>query len=130
MRRWCDKCKTVVQDGPEPHPCFINEPDMELELKVGDRVCITSSGSSFYGGRGRLWIPESQGGGSAGTVVLAAYRGEEKPGAAPRPYMVLWDNGVQNSYRVEDLELDPPDTEITIDRRERTLESNLIDFIR
>ena len=28
----------------------------------------------------------------------------DKPGAAPRPYYVRWDNGIENSYRVEDLE--------------------------
>ena len=76
-----------------------------------------------------LWIPEGQGGGSSGTVLFAGERLYDR-NAAARPYYVRWDNGAENSYRVEDLELDPPDTEITIDRRERTLESNLLDFIR
>jgi hypothetical protein len=80
-----------------------------LRFKIGDRVRITDAASSFYGGHGRLWVPPSQGGGTAGTVTLAEYRGENKPGAAPRPYMVQWDNGVVNSYRIEDLESLPTD---------------------
>ncbi len=103
---------------------------MELEFKKGDRVRITASGSSYYGGRGRLWVPPCQGGGTAGTVIIAAFRGEEKPGADPRPYMVEWDNGTKNSYRIGDLELDPPDTEITIDREVGTLGIALIHSTR
>ncbi len=37
-----------------------------------------------------------------GTVVEAGDR-PHKPGAAPRPYLVRWDNGVLNSYREDDL---------------------------
>ena len=98
MRRWCDTCKDIVQDGPDPHPCF------KLDFKPGDRVMLNLVGTSFYGGKWPHFTPEGQGGGRGGTVTQAAYRGENKPGAAPRPYMVQWDNGAVNSYRIEDLE--------------------------
>ena len=77
---------------------------MELEFKPGDRVMLTRVGSALYGGAWPHFIPEGQGGGNGGTVLHAEFRGENKPGAAPRPYMVKWDNGVSNSYRIEDLE--------------------------
>lgn len=77
---------------------------MNLDFKPGDRVMLTREGSALYGGAWPHFIPEGQGGGKGGIVTQATYRGENKPGAAPRPYMVKWDNGVSNSYRVEDLE--------------------------
>ncbi len=81
---------------------------MILKFKPGDRVHLTRAAVALYGGAWPHFVPESQGGGTPGTVILAVYRGEEKPGAAPRPYFVHWNNGVQNSYRVEDLQRDDP----------------------
>jgi len=76
---------------------------MDLAFKPGDRVRLTRAGVICYGGAWPNWIPEQQGGGSTGTVLFAGDR-PHKPGAAPRPYFVRWDSGVENAYRVEDLE--------------------------
>ncbi len=76
---------------------------MDYPLKPGDRVRLTREGVICYGGSWPHFVPQGQGGGSLGTVVFAGDR-PHKPGAAPRPYFVTWDNGVQNSYRLEDLE--------------------------
>lgn len=76
---------------------------MELTLKPGDRVRMTREGVICYGGSWPNWVPEGQGGGTTGTVLFAGER-PHKPGAAPRPYYVRWDNGAENSYRVADLE--------------------------
>ena len=79
---------------------------MNLEFKPSDRVCLTRAAVALYGGAWPHFVPEGQGGGKGGKVTLAAFRGENKPGASPRPYMVRWDNGVLNSYREEDLQAD------------------------
>lgn len=76
---------------------------MDYEFKPGDRVQLTRLGVTFYGGVWPHFVPQGQGGGALGTVLVAEDR-PHKPGAAPRPYYVRWDNGVENSYRVEDLE--------------------------
>lgn len=76
---------------------------MELRFNPGDRVRLTAGAVTFYGGAWPHFIPQGQGGGTTGTVVEAGDR-PHKPGAAPRPYLVAWDNGVVNSYRDEDLE--------------------------
>jgi hypothetical protein len=76
---------------------------MEFEHQPGTRVRLSRAGVTFYGGAWPHFVPQAQGGGSVGTVLVAAER-PHKPGAAPRPYYVRWDNGVENSYRVEDLE--------------------------
>ena len=76
---------------------------MNYELKPGDRVRLTRTGVIFYGGAWPHFVPQGQGGGAPGTVLAASDR-PHKPGAAPRPYYVRWDNGIENSYRVEDLE--------------------------
>ena len=76
---------------------------MDLEFAVGDRVRLTRVGVGMYGGAWPHWVPEAQGGGSVGTVMFAGER-PHRPGAAPRPYYVRWDNGAENSYRIEDLE--------------------------
>jgi hypothetical protein len=78
----------------------------ELAFAAGDRVRLTRAGVATYGGAWPHWVPEAQGGGAPGTVLFAGER-PHKPGAAPRPYYVRWDNGVENSYRVEDLEAAP-----------------------
>ncbi|WP_005035512.1 hypothetical protein [Holophaga foetida] len=75
---------------------------MPYEFSPGDRVCLTPAGIAMYGGVAR-WIPEAQGGGTVGTLLVAADR-PHKPGASPRPYYVRWDNGAENSYREDDLE--------------------------
>jgi hypothetical protein len=80
---------------------------MDYELKPGDRVRLTRLGVTFYGGAWPHFVPQAQGGGSTG-LVLAAEDRPHKAGAAPRPYYVRWDNGVENSYRVEDLEAAAP----------------------
>ncbi len=79
---------------------------MDFELKPGDRVTLTREGVAFYGGAWPHFVPQGQGGGTTGTVLVAEAR-PCKPGAAPRPYYVRWDSGVENSYRVEDLEAAP-----------------------
>ena len=76
---------------------------MAFEFAPGDRVRLTRTGVVFYGGAWPHFVPQGQGGGTPGTVLLAAER-PHKPGAAPRPYYVRWDNGIENSYRIEDLE--------------------------
>ena len=76
---------------------------MDLEFKAGDRVRLTHGAIAFYGGAPPHWVPEGQGGGKGGAVLFAGDR-PVKPGAAPRPYYVRWDNGAENSYRVEDLQ--------------------------
>lgn len=76
---------------------------MDYQFKPGDRVKLSRAGVIYYGGAWPAWVPQEQGGGSTGTVVFAGDR-PHKPGAAPRPYFVRWDSGVENAYRVEDLE--------------------------
>jgi len=76
---------------------------MDLEFKPGDRVRLTPAAIVYYGGNPK-WIPESQGAGTPGTVLQAGDRAHD-PRATPRPYFVAWDNGAQNSYRVDDLML-------------------------
>ena len=100
---------------------------MDYELKPGDRVCLTRTGVTFYGGAWPNFVPQGQGGGTVGTVVTAEDR-PHKPGAAPRPYFVRWDNGAENSYRVEDLEA----VEGTKTAVEATSDpaSNIVPFIR
>jgi hypothetical protein len=80
---------------------------MEYELKPGDRVRLTRGGVTFYGGAWPHFVPQAQGGGTLGTVLVAEDR-PHKPGAAPRPFLVRWDSGAENSYRVEDLESAAP----------------------
>ena len=96
---------------------------MEYELKPGDRVRLTRAAVTLYGGAWPHFTPQGQGGGTAGTVLSAGDR-PHNPGAAPRPYFVRWDNGIENSYRVEDLarEIEPP--------MESEPESNIIPFMR
>jgi hypothetical protein len=83
---------------------------VDYDLKSGDRVRLTRAGVTFYGGAWPHFVPQGQGGGTVGTVLTAEER-PHKPGAAPRPYYVRWENGVENSYRIEDLEaaVPPPD---------------------
>lgn len=81
---------------------------MPYEFSPGDRVRLTPAGISLYGGVAR-WVPEAQGGGTPGTVLVAEDR-PHRPGAAPRPYYVRWDNGAENSYREDDLERAEPAT--------------------
>ena len=69
-------------------------------------VHLTRPAVGFYGGTWPNWTPTAQGGGQPGTLVFAGER-PHKPGAAPRPYYVKWDNGAENSYREEDLERAP-----------------------
>jgi len=78
---------------------------MDLEFKPGDRVNLTDSAGCYYGGNPK-WIPPSQGGGTAGYVLFAGERPYD-PRAAARPYFVRWDNGAENSYRVDDLQAAP-----------------------
>lgn len=100
---------------------------MEYDLKAGDRVRLTRAGVTFYGGAWPHFVPEGQGGGTVGTVVAAGDR-PHKPGAAPRPYFVHWDNGAENSYRVEDLEaVEGPDEAAEPPEK---LASNVIPFRR
>lgn len=94
---------------------------MEFELKSGDRVRLTRAAVAFYGGAWPHFVPQGQGGGSVGTLLLATDR-PHKPGAAPRPYYVRWDNGVENSYRVEDLE--------AVTEAEAEPISNVVPFVR
>ena len=75
---------------------------MDLRFKPGDRVALSREGVIHYGGAWPHFVPQAQGGGQPGTVLFAGDR-PHKPGAAPRPYYVRWDNGVENSYRIEDL---------------------------
>ncbi len=77
---------------------------MDYPLKTGDRVRLTAEGVRCYGGAWPHFVPEGQGGGKPGTLIFAGDR-PHKPGAAPRPYYVRWDNGVENSYREDDLQL-------------------------
>jgi hypothetical protein len=81
---------------------------MPYPLHPNDRVRLTREAVIFYGGTWPHWTPTAQGGGQPGTLVFAGER-PHKPGAAPRPYFVRWDNGAENSYRVEDLERVPED---------------------
>lgn len=75
---------------------------MDLPFQAGDRVRLTPEAVALYGGKWPHWVPEAQGGGSSGTVLFAGER-PHKPGAAPRPFYVRWDNGAENTYRVADL---------------------------
>lgn len=99
---------------------------MDYDLKPGDRVRLTRIAVPFYGGAWPHFVPQTQGGGTLGTVLLAADR-PHRPGAAPRPYYVRWDNGVENSYRVEDLEAAP---EATAEDAASEAPSNVVPFIR
>jgi hypothetical protein len=81
---------------------------MDLEFKVGDQVRLTRAAVALYGGAWPHFVPQGQGGGSTGTVIFAGER-PHKPGASPRPYYVRWGNGVENSYRVEDLMAGEPE---------------------
>ncbi len=81
----------------------------------------------MYGGAWPHWVPEAQGGGSTGTIRFAGER-PHKPGAAPRPYYVRWDNGVENAYRVEDLERAESEAEPGLDPTEPP--TNIIPFNR
>lgn len=95
---------------------------MDLAFQPGDRVRLTRAAVAFYGGAWPHFVPQGQGGGTAGTVVEAGDR-PHKPGAAPRPYLVAWENGVVNSYREEDLEVsvaepdEPPSNIVPFGRR-------------
>lgn len=79
---------------------------MDLRFKPQDRVVLTPAAVRYYGGvagpNGATWTPTAQGGGKPGTVTFAGER-PHRPGADPRPYYVVWDNGAENSYREEDL---------------------------
>lgn len=99
---------------------------MELQLKVGDRVRLTAAGVACYGGAWPHWVPAAQGGGSPGTVLFAGER-PHKPGAAPRPYFVRWDSGVENSYREEDLE-PLPDPEAKVPEPPQEPPTNVVPF--
>jgi hypothetical protein len=79
---------------------------MPYPLPPNARVRLTREAVIFYGGTWPHWVPTAQGGGQPGTLVFAGER-PHKPGAAPRPYYVKWDNGAENSYREEDLERAP-----------------------
>ena len=76
---------------------------MNYPLNPGDRVRLTREGVVCYGGAWPHFVPQAQGGGRPGTLLFAGDR-PHRPGASPRPYFVRWDNGAENSYRVEDLE--------------------------
>jgi hypothetical protein len=78
---------------------------MEFLFAPGSRVRLAPAAVAFYGGVWPHFVPQGQGGGTAGTILEAEDR-PYKPGAAPRPYVVQWDNGVVNSYREEDLQRD------------------------
>ena len=97
---------------------------LDYDLKPGDRVRLTHAGVTFYGGAWPHFVPQGQGGGTAGTLLSAEDR-PHKPGAAPRPYYVRWDSGVENSYRVEDLEAVP-----TIPELPAETPSNVVAFLR
>jgi len=101
---------------------------MDLAHTVGDRVRLTRAGVAMYGGAWPHWVPEAQGGGTTGTVLFAGAR-PHKPGAAPRPYYVRWDNGAENTYRVEDLEAAPPPAEDP-SSGEAEAPSNVVPFLR
>jgi hypothetical protein len=83
---------------------------MAYAFKPGDRVRLTRTGVTFYGGAWPHFVPQAQGGGTPGTVLAAEDR-PHRPGAAPRPYYIRWDNGVENSYRIEDIEAALPSAE-------------------
>ena len=97
---------------------------MTYELKAGDRVRLTRLGVTFYGGAWPHFVPQAQGGGTTGTLLLAEER-PHKPGASPRPYYVRWDSGVENSYRVEDLEAAPSAPEV-----DPETPANVVRFLR
>ena len=101
---------------------------MDYEFKTGDRVRLSRAGVICYGGAWPNWVPTEQGGGSIGTVVFAGDR-PHKPGAAPRPYYVHWDSGVENAYRVEDLER-APEFEEEMEPSEPQNAPNVVPFIR
>lgn len=102
---------------------------MTYELQPGDRVRLTPAGVALYGGAWPHFVPQGQGGGTTGTVLAAGER-MHSPGAAPRPYYVRWDNGIENSYRVEDLERAPePAREPESDSKSDS-GSNIIPFNR
>jgi len=82
---------------------------MPYPLHPNTRVRRPGAGGGFDGGTWPTGRPRAQGGGQRGTLGFGGER-PHKPGAAPRPYFVRWDNGAENSYRVEDLELAPKET--------------------
>jgi hypothetical protein len=94
-------------------------------------VRLTRAGVVCYGGVWPNFIPQGQGGGTLGTVLLAGDR-PYRPGAAPRPYFVHWDNGAENSYRVEDLVLEgDPEMPSVMERRSDIEElGNIVPFRR
>ena len=116
-RMWTEPRATTA----EHLVCNADGAFMTYEHQPGDRVRLTRAAVAFYGGAWPHFVPQGQGGGSAGTVLIAEDR-PHKPGAAPRPYYVRWDNGVENSYRVEDLEAIPD--------RADTPASNVVPFLR
>lgn len=79
-------------------------PEDNLRFGFGDEVVLTPEAVNFYKGKWPDFVPESQGGGGKGMVTQARYRGENQPGAEPRPYIVVWANGAINSYREADLD--------------------------
>lgn len=79
-------------------------PEDNLRFNFGDEVRLTREAVALYGGKWPEFVPQGQGGGAVGIITQARFRGESKPGAEPRPYMVLWENGAVNSYREIDLE--------------------------
>ena len=103
---------------------------MDFTFQPGDRIRLTQVGVTFYGGAWPHFVPQAQGGGTVGTILVAEDR-PHKPGAAPRPYYVRWDNGVENSYRVEDLEAALP-APTALPAQEGTAETpaNVIPFLR
>lgn len=82
---------------------------MDYPLQPGDRLRLSRAGVVCYGGAWPHFVPQAQGGGTTGTVLFAGER-PHWPGVAPRPYYVRWDNGTENSYRMEDLESAPDGT--------------------
>lgn len=101
---------------------------MDYAFKPGDQVRLTRAAVVFYGGAWPNFVPQGQGGGTPGTVLFAGDR-PHKPGATPRPYYVRWDNGAENSYRVEDLEAAGPAPPPKPDPEEET-PGNIVTFRR
>jgi hypothetical protein len=98
----------------QPSYALRKEFPMDYPLQPGARVRLTRAAVALYGGVWPNWIPQAQGGGTGGTLVFAGDR-PHKPGAAPRPYYVQWDNGAENSYRLEDLETADAAEDVTKD---------------
>ncbi len=102
---------------------------MTLEFKLDDRVQLTPTAVSLYGGVSG-WVPKSQGGGKPGIVIEADENRPHDPRAAARPYLVRWGNGAVNSYRVEDLEREVRPAAELNPTEAPTPGSNIISFIR